>query len=237
MKKGIDVSRWQGDIDWKKVRASGIEFAIIQAGYGRELSQKDAKFEQNYSGAKAAGVPCGVYWYSYARTEAEAEQEAAVCLEIIRRRQLEYPVFFDVEEPAVLRLGRAQVSKIVRAFLRKVESAGWFVGLYMSAYHLRDCIEDDIRTRYAVWVAHYGVSKPDYSGSYGIWQKSSTGSVSGISGNVDLDEAYQDYLSIIRAAGLNGYQKQAAAPARAKAKKQVTLIIDDKKYSGLLEEQ
>ena len=167
MKKGIDVSRWQGDIDWKKVKASGIEFAIIQAGYRRELSQKYQKFEQNYSGCKAAGMPCGVYWYSYARTEAEAEQEAAVCLEIIRSRQLEYPVFFDVEEPAVLRLGKAQVSKVVRAFLRKVEAAGWFVGLYTSAHHLRDYIEDDVKQRYTVWVAHYGVSKPDYSG-YGM---------------------------------------------------------------------
>ena len=71
MKKGIDVSRWQSDIDWKKVKAAGIEFAIIQAGYGRELSQKDEKFEQNYSGCKSAGMPCGVYWYSYARTEAD----------------------------------------------------------------------------------------------------------------------------------------------------------------------
>ena len=233
MKKGIDVSRWQSDIDWKKVKAAGIEFAIIQAGYGRELSQKDEKFEQNYSGCKSAGMPCGVYWYSYARTEAEAEQEAAVCLEIIRDRQLEYPVFFDVEEPAVLRLGKAQVSKVVRAFLRKVEAAGWFVGLYMSAYQLRDYIEDDVKQRYTVWVAHYGVGKPDYSGSYGMWQKSSTGSVDGISGNVDLDECYTDYPARIKAKGLNGYQKQTAVP---KVTKQVTLIIDDKKYSGLLEE-
>lgn len=234
MKKGIDVSRWQGDIDWKKVKAAGIDFAIIQAGYGRELSQKDQKFEQNYSGCKSAGMPCGVYWYSYARTEAEAEQEAAVCLEIIRGRQLEYPVFFDVEEPAVLRLGKAQVSKVVRAFLRKVEAAGWFVGLYTSAHHLRDYIEDGIKQRYTVWVAHYGVSKPDYSGSYGIWQKSSTGSVEGISGNVDLDECYTDYPARIMAKGLNGFQKQTAVPV--KVKKQVTLIVDDKTYSGLLEE-
>ena len=142
-------------------------------------------------------------------------------------------MFFDVEEPAVLRLGKAQVSKVVRAFLRKVEAAGWFVGLYMSAYQLRDYIEDDVKQRYTVWVAHYGVGKPDYSGSYGMWQKSSTGSVDGISGNVDLDECYTDYPARIKAKGLNGYQKQTAVP---KVTKQVTLIIDDKKYSGLLEE-
>ena len=233
MKNGIDVSQWQGDIDWKKIKASGVDFAIIRAGYGRELSQKDPKFEQNYSGCKAAGMPCGVYWYSYARTPEEAEKEAAVCLEIIRARQLEYPVFFDVEESAVLRLGRAQVSKIVRAFLSKVEAAGWFVGLYMSAYHLRDYIEDDIKKRYTIWVAHYGVSKPDYSSEYGMWQKSSTGKVNGISGDVDLDECYTDYPARIKAKGLNGFTKQS----QTKEKKEITLTFEGKTYSGLLEEQ
>lgn len=235
MKKGIDVSRWQGNIDWKKVKAAGIDFAIIQAGYGRELSQKDEKFEQNYSGAKAAGVPCGAYWYSYATSEAEARKEAAVCLEVLKGKQFEYPVYYDVEEQRILSLGRDKVSAIIKAFCGELEKAGWFVGLYMSAYPLGNLTSDEVRNRYAVWVAHYGVSKPVYAGAYGIWQKSKTGIVDGISVNVDLDEAYQDYPAIIKAAGLNGYTKQTAAPV--KAKKQVTLIIDDKKYSGLLEEQ
>ena len=85
MKNGIDVSEHQGVIDWTRVKA---DFAIIRAGYGREISQKDKKFDINYAGAKAAGIPCGAYWYSYAQSEEEARTEAAVCLEIIKGKQL-----------------------------------------------------------------------------------------------------------------------------------------------------
>ena len=232
MKNGIDVSRWQGDIDWTKVKT---DFCIIQAGYGRELSQKDEKFERNYSGCKAAGVPCGAYWYSYATSEDEARKEAAVCIEVLKGKQFEYPVYYDVEEQRILSLGRDKVSAIIKAFCGELEKAGYFVGLYMSAYPLGNLVSEEVRSRYAVWVAHYGVTKPCYSGAYGIWQKSSTGSVSGISGNVDLNKAYEDYPSIIKAAGLNGYKKQSAASS-AKEKKPVTITIDDKTYSGLLEE-
>ena len=80
-KSGIDVSEWQGDIDWSKVRT---DFVIIRAGYGRELSQGDKRFEHNYAGAKSAGIPCGAYWYSYAMSEDEARREAAVCMEVLR---------------------------------------------------------------------------------------------------------------------------------------------------------
>ena len=232
MKNGIDVSRWQGDIDWTKVKT---DFCIIQAGYGRELSQKDEKFERNYSSCKVAGVPCGAYWYSYATSEDEARKEAAVCIEVLKGKQFEYPVYYDVEEQRILSLGRDKVSAIIKAFCGELEKAGYFVGLYMSAYPLGNLVSEEVRIRYAVWVAHYGVTKPCYSGAYGIWQKSSTGSVSGISGNVDLNKAYEDYPSIIKAAGLNGYKKQSAASS-AKEKKPVTITIDDKTYSGLLEE-
>ena len=115
----------------------------------------------------------------------------------------------------------------------------------MSASPLTTHVSEDVRKRYAVWVAHYGVSKPSYSGSYGIWQNSSNGKVNGITGNVDTDEAYEDYPAIIKNAGLNGYTKPQPTPATkptvqtqpAKAKKKVTITIDDHTYSGLLEEQ
>ena len=237
MKNGIDVSRWQGDIDWTKVKT---DFCIIQAGYGRELSQKDEKFERNYSGCKAAGVPCGAYWYSYATSEDEARKEAAVCIEVLKGKQFEYPVYYDVEEQRILSLGRDKVSAIIKAFCGELEKAGYFVGLYMSAYPLGNLVSEEVRNRYAVWVAHYGVTKPCYSGAYGIWQKSSTGSVSGISGKVDLDEAYEDYPAIIKAAGLNGFSKPepvSEVKPPEKIKKPVTLIIDDHTYTGLLDEQ
>lgn len=241
MKNGIDVSVYQGNIDWKAVRNSGIEFAIIRAGFGREISQKDSQFEANYNGCKANNIPCGAYWYSYANSPEDAEKEADACLKIINGKKFEYPIYYDVEEQAVLNLGKARVSAIIRAFLKKVESAGYFVGLYMSASHLNNFVEDDIKNRYAVWVAHYGVSKPTYSGNYGIWQKSSTGKISGINGNVDLNESYVDYPTVIKSAGLNGYPKQqTTAQPTEQAKpttKTVTLTIDGKTYSGTLTEK
>ena len=236
MKNGIDVSQWQGNINWSAV---STDFVLIRAGYGRELSQKDSQFENNYNGCKAKNIPCGIYWYNYAKTPEDAEKEAAACLEVIKGKKFEYPIYYDVEEQAVLNLGKARVSAVIRAFLKKVEAAGYFVGLYMSASPLNNYVEDDIKNRYAVWVAHYGVNKPSYSGSYGIWQKSSAGKVDGINGNVDLNEAYQDYPAIIKNAGLNGYPKPTAANTTSQATpkpvtKTVTLTIDGETYTGTL---
>ena len=207
MTKGIDVSEHQGVIDWKKVKANGVKFAILRAGYGRETSQKDEQFENNYKGCKNNGIPCGVYWYSYAMSEEEAKKEAAVCLETIKGKQFEYPVYFDIEEKKQLDLGKAACTEIANAFLETVEAAGYWVGIYSSKSHLETYISDDVRKRYAVWVAHYGVPKTTYSGQFGMWQKSSDVKIDGISGNVDLNECYVDYPAEIKKAGLNGFKK------------------------------
>lgn len=228
MKNGIDVSRWQGQIDWKSVRT---DFVIIQAGFGREVSQKDIQFEANYNGCKANNIPCGAYWYSYAQTPEDAEKEANACLTVINGKKFEYPIYYDVEEQAVLNLGKARVSAIIRAFLEKVEAAGYFVGLYMAASHLNSYVEDDIRNRYAVWVAHINTNKPSYSGSYGMWQYSWTGKVNGISGDVDKDYVYIDYPAIIKNAGLNGFKKPEN-PASQTGE----LSLNGKKYKVTLEE-
>lgn len=228
-KKGIDVSEWQGDINWFEVDK---DFVIIRAGYGRELSQKDKKFERNYSGAKGAGIPCGAYWYSYAMSEDEARSEAKVFLEVLKGKQFEYPVYLDVEEQKVLSLGREKVSAIISVFLKEMENAGYFSGLYMSAYQLTNYTNEYIKKRFAVWVANYDVSKPNYSGSYGMWQSSNKGSISGISGNVDIDECYVDYPKIIKEAGDNGFSND-----EKNDKVSVTINIDGRTFSGMLEEQ
>lgn len=235
MKNGIDVSFHQGDIDWKNVKT---DFAIIQAGFGREISQKDSQFENNYNGCKARNIPCGAYWYNYAKTPEDAEKEAAACLEIIKGKKFEYPIYYDVEEQTVLNLGKARVSAIIRAFLKKVESAGYFVGLYMAASHLNSYVEDDIKKRYAVWVAHINTNKPSYSGTYGIWQYSWEGRINGISGDVDTDYAYVDYPAIIKNAGLNGFKKaENPAPVQEKPAPQTgELTLNGKKYKITLEE-
>ena len=230
LKKGIDVSAHQGKIDWKK---ANVDFAILRAGFGKVISQKDEQFEANYSGAKAAGIPIGAYWYSYAMTPDEARQEADVFLEVIKGKHLEYPVYFDIEEQKQLALGKEKVSAIIKAFLEKVEKAGYWVGLYMSASPLSDCVTDDIKNRYAVWVANVGVSKPAYSGAYGMWQYSWKGSVSGITGDVDMDYCYVDYPSQIKARGLNGFGEQPDNEPEAD-EIAVEMTVDGKKYAGKL---
>ncbi|HCJ41821.1 glycoside hydrolase family 25 protein [uncultured Ruminococcus sp.] len=204
--KGIDVSQWQGDIDFNKVKASGIDFVILRAGYGRYISQKDPYFEQNYARAKSAGLKVGAYWYSYADSEADARTEAAICMETIKGKQFEYPIYFDLEEQSQFSRGKAFCSALVTAFCGELEKAGYFAGLYISRSPLQNYITAEVAGRYALWIAEYG-SKCNYGGAYGMWQYSSEGRVNGISGAVDMDECYVDYPTIIKAGGFNGYTK------------------------------
>lgn len=217
IKKGIDVSVHQGSIKWNEVSA---KFVILRAGYGRELSQKDKQFDTNYKGCKDNNIPCGVYWYSYALTEEDAVREAKTCLEVIKGKTFEYPIYFDVEEASQFKLGRAKVSAIIKAFLEYVEKAGYWVGLYMSKYYLETYVTEDIRKRYAIWVAQYSPSCT-YSGQYGIWQYGVAGNskydtanvklVSGVKGECDCDYCYVDYPTLIKNAGLNGFKKSSTS--------------------------
>ena len=202
-KKVIDVSYCQGIINWDNVNVDAV---IIRAGYGRSVGQKDAYFERNYAECKRRGIPCGVYWYSYAMNEEQARMEADRCLEAIQGKKFEFPIYYDVEENSQFNLGCAAVSRIMRAFLEKVEKAGYWVGLYGSYSSLTTFTEQDIRQRYSIWLAHWGVRKSPYQGEYGLWQYG-IGRTSGISGDVDLDTGYVDYPALIKAAGLNGYSK------------------------------
>lgn len=235
--KGIDVSVHNGKIDWQKVRADGIDFAILRAGYGRLASQRDDRFEENYAGAKAAGILVGAYWYSYAMTPEEAELEADVFLSVIKGKQFEFPVYYDVEEKKQFDLGKEKVSAIMRAFLERVESAGYFTGLYGCASSLTKHTADDIKSRYTIWLAHW-VDQTNYSGAYGIWQHSEKGKVTGISGNVDLDIGYKNFPTIISAKGLNGCGKEEVLPnppaPAADDGISVEVTVDGQKYSRKL---
>ncbi len=237
-KYGIDVSKHQGNIDWTKVKNSGkVEFAILRAGYGKLISQKDSQFENYYSACIKNNIPVGAYWYSYAMSEAEAIQEANIFLQVIKNKQFAYPVYFDLEEKSQLALGKAKCSAIAKAFLETMEKAGYFVGIYMSKSHLETYLIEEVRNRYAVWVAHYGVNKTSYAGQFGIWQKSDSGSVTGISGNVDLNECYQDYPALIQNAGLNGFEKPRSTPEPepdTEQGKYFSVSVDGKTYSGML---
>ena len=191
--KGVDVSVWQGNIDWAEV-ASHVDFAILRAGYGRLASQIDKKFNDNYKGVTDNQIPAGVYWYNYAVTVDDAKAEAKACLEVLKGKKFDYPVFYDIEEKATTSLGKTKVSAIADAFLTEIKNAGYKVGIYSFADALTNSFTAAILSKYDVWVAHVGVSKPSFAKPYTIWQNTWTGKVAGISGNVDCNICYVDYV-------------------------------------------
>lgn len=219
--KGIDISQYQTNVDFKKVKASGIDFVIIRAGYGKFLNQKDPQFETHYKNAKAAGLKVGVYWYSYAQSAAEAKEEAKICLQVIKGKQFEYPIYFDLEERSQFNKGKNFCSNLVKTFCNEIENAGYFAGLYISRSPLQMYITSDVANRYTLWIAEYG-SKCNYSGTYGMWQHSSTGRINGVNGNVDCDICYVDYPTVIKNAKLNGYNKSTVSSSASASAKRTT---------------
>ena len=209
MTSGIDVSQWQGNIDWAKAKASGqVEFALIRAGYGDTLSyprQIDTQYERNYSECKRLGIPVGVYFYCYAMNEAEAKREAECCLALLKGKTFEYPIFYDVEEYDLFKSGKT--AEVCRAFVKVLEDAGYWVGIYTYRSAMK-YFPADIKDKKAFAIAEYG-SKLNYSGQYGIWQNSSTWYVDGINGRVDHDYCYVDYPKLIKEKGKNGFPKPA----------------------------
>ena len=191
VRKVIDVSKYQGIINWEAVSASGVWGAIIRAGYGREASQEDPCFRANYDGARAAGLKVGAYWYSYAIDEADARQEASACLTVLGGRVLDLPLFFDQEDasvPVALR------SSIFRAFTERIGPA-IPVGLYTYHHYLQQIVATGgtVPVSDCLWIADYRTGA-DARGTWGcdIWQYTSQGSVPGISGNVDINHYYDE---------------------------------------------
>ena len=209
--KGIDVSQWQGkNIDFNKVKADGYKFVILRAGYGKYDYQKDPTFETNYSKAKSAGLDVGAYWYSYANSAADAKLEAQTCINAIKGKQFEYPIYFDLEEKKQFYMGRAFCDSLITAFCTVLENNNYFAGVYCSTYWYTNYVSEKVRNRYATWIADYN-TQCGYKGNYGIWQYGSKGNVNGVSGNCDVDYAYVDYPSVIKSGGFNGYKKCTTA--------------------------
>lgn len=181
----IDVSYSQTNIDFKKVKAAGITSVIIRAGYGRETSQKDKQFETHYKNAKAAGLKVGAYWYSYANGVADAKKEAAACLECIKGKIFNLPVYYDLEDNSQIQLGMKKLTEIAKAFCNTLKAEGYRVGVYANANWFRNYLDyTALKKLYSIWLANYStVNALDCD----IWQNSSTGKVNGISGNVDTN--------------------------------------------------
>ena len=194
--KGIDVSKYQGQVDWEKVKADGIEFAILRAGYGMYENQIDPTFERNYSECKRLGIPIGTYWYTYATSKAEAIKETEVYLKALKDKTTELPNFMDIEyEPDIKALSRQLRTDLCNTFMEKIEKAGFKTGLYCSYDWIKNWLYEKQLTKWDKWIAQYS-SNCNYSGSdLAIWQYTSKGRVNGISGNVDLDYCYKQYVT------------------------------------------
>lgn len=209
---GIDVSKWQGNIDWQKVKASGVQFAMLRAGYGRFAGQADETFEKNYQAASSAGISVGAYHYSYAKTVEQAKAEAMYCLSLIKGKTFAFPICYDVEDDVQKDLTKDELSDIITAFCETLENAGYYVSVYMNLHWLNTKVREDIFEKYDIWLAHW-TQKTTFARDYGLWQYSSNGTVDGITGRVDLDYAYKNYPAIMAANGLNGYKKPSAPAA------------------------
>ena len=206
LKKGIDVSYAQGDIDWKKVADSGVEFAIIRAGRGRagknNTMKEDDYFRQNIKGAQANGIDVGVYFYSYATSVSEAKEEARFLLEIIDGYKIQYPVILDMEEEFQSGIGTKKLTKMIEAFFEVLMEEKYFPMFYSYKSWLEENLDMTILDKYAIWLAQVG-DEVTYDGGYYIWQYSFKGKVNGISTDVDLDYSYRDFPSILKKYGLN----------------------------------
>ena len=210
--KGIDVSAWQGIIDWKAVKAAGIQFALIKAGGSDDGIYTDSKFERNYEQCKAYGIPVGAYWFvgKNFTTESDGVADAERFLKLLKGKQFEYPVYLDLEPP-LKASNRKYNTDAAIAFCEYLEKAGYYVGVYGSTYSTFQSLVDDSRlTSYAHWVAQYANSCT-YWDNYGIWQYTSDGWVNGIGGRCDMNYCYVDYPSRIKSKGLNGFKKSGSA--------------------------
>lgn len=194
--KGIDVSKWQGTVDWKKVKEDGIEFVMLGTGRYRDgVGIPDPKFEYNIKNAIANDIKVGIYLYSEALTVKEAQEEAQYVLEQIDGYKISYPVAFDIEDASQRKLTNKERTDITIAFLTVIEEAGYYPMVYASESWLNDSMDLSRLTKYDKWVARWA-SSVDFK-PLSMWQYSATGRVKGIAGDVDLDYSYKDYSKII----------------------------------------
>lgn len=201
--KGIDVSAWQGTIDWAKVKNDGVEAVILKAGGSDDGFYTDSKFEENYKGATSVGLKVGAYYFigSKCVSKIDGEADASRFLNILKGKKFNMPIYIDVESTSPE--DKDRVTNAVSAFCTYCERAGWFIGIYGSEVStFRDRLNDAKLKSFAHWVACYGKEKPAIP--YVGWQYSSTGKVDGINGNVDMDE-FDDLSDAIISHGLNGY--------------------------------
>ena len=195
---GIDVSKWNGNIDWNAVKNSGVSYVIIRCGYRGSTTGaliEDPKFRSNIQGAQKAGLKVGVYFFTQAVNEVEAVEEASMVISLVKGYNISYPVFLDVEASNGRgdRIDAATRTAVCRAFCQTIQNSGYKAGIYANKTWLNSYLDAPGLSSYKIWLAQYAAS-PSYTRTrYDMWQYSSKGSVAGISGNVDMNISYLGY--------------------------------------------
>lgn len=187
---GIDVSEFQGRLDWQKIKSAGIRFAIIRGGYGQ--STVDSQFYNNIRGALDNGIAVGVYWFSYALNAGDARQEAQMCVSLLKNFHVQLPIFYDFEYDTIryaaeqgVTLGRTQYNQFALAFLTEVQKNGYKGGIYFNLDYYYTMVDFSLLGGFVRWYAQYAAA-PSIS-DYDIWQYSGSGTIDGISGPFDMN--------------------------------------------------
>ena len=208
---GVDVSKYNGYPDWKKAKADGVQFAILRLGSGYGGGYIDKTFEYNYRECKKAGIGVGVYVASYLNISAEID----MTLKALKGKQLEYPVYFDVEDFSLnrKRYSNKQLTDYTVRYCSEIERAGYYVGIYSNKAFLDGRLYWERIKKYDIWIAHWSKGV-NYAGKYGMHQYTNQGQWRGIAstgeGGVDTNWCFVDYPSLMKKLGINGYKKQKA---------------------------
>ena len=222
LSKGIDVSRWNhqidpisGDylpLDWNKIKASGFDFVIIKAGSTR--SGKEPTFESDYEGAKKAGLKIGAYFYTYSSTVEGIETDVGSLIKYIEGKEFEYPIYFDIEDPSLTALGKDRLTELCETFICLMQKNGYYSGLYTNNNWLRNILNTSkILSLFDIWYARYPETdipvwnEEKYGKQLSMWQYTQTGEIFGIEGYFDMNFCYRDYPEIMKKWGLNRVEK------------------------------
>ena len=194
---GIDVSKWNGNIDWNAVKNSGVSYVIIRCGYRGSTTGaliEDPKFKTNIKGAAAAGLKVGIYFFSQATNEVEAVEEASMTVSLIKNYSISYPVFLDVEASGGRgdKIDKNTRTKVIKAYCETIRNSGYSAGVYANKTWLTSYMNAGELSSYKIWLAQYS-SSVTYGGKYDLWQYTSKGQISGISGYTDLNLSYMGY--------------------------------------------
>ena len=206
---GVDISAWNGEIDWTALREAGVDFVMIKAGSSLGM---DKKFEEYYSRARSEGFGVGCYFYTYASNLLEIEEDAALFMQWLDGKQFDYPVYLDLEEGRLADLAPTLLTDMVKLFIETLQANRYFCGLYVNNDWLINRLDTErVTTWFDIWYARWTLSGepvwPDSFGAkrMGIWQYSSQGKIGTHECTFDLNVAYKDYPTLIKSLGYNGY--------------------------------